>query len=58
MKTIIILFGTCLTFVPVVLFVASLFKSIKEKTRFSYHLDKVRDKKGTIGVVPAPSGCI
>lgn len=49
----VVIFGMCLTFVPVVLFVNYLLRHVKYKQEFDYHIDKVRDKKGLFGVVIA-----
>ena len=47
---IIVLFGMCLTFMPVIMFVHYLWTHAREKKPFDYHLDNVRDKKGNFGV--------
>ena len=49
----IVIVGLCISFVPVIIFVHYLFTHIKRKTRFDYHLELVKDKKGTFGVVMA-----
>ncbi len=49
----IVIVGLCISFVPVIIFVHYLFTHIKKKTRFDYHLELVKDKKGTFGVVIA-----
>ena len=49
----IVIVGMCIAVIPVIIFVNYLFAHIKRKTRFDYHLELVRDKKGTFGVVIA-----
>lgn len=50
MEMIVTLFGMCLTFVPVIVFVRYLLNSVTEKREFNYHLDLVNDKKGKKGI--------
>ncbi len=50
---IVVILGMCLTFVPVVLFVNYLFTHVSKKTKFDYHLELVKDKKGKVGVFVA-----
>lgn len=50
-EAIITIFGICITFIPVIFFVHYLFTHIKKKTRFDYHIELVKDKKGTMGVL-------
>ncbi len=52
-EALITIIGICITFIPVVFFVHYLFKKVKTKTRFDYHKELVRDKKGTFGIVIA-----
>ena len=49
-EALITIVGIIITFIPVIFFVNYLFKRVKRKTRFDYHLELVRDKKGKIGV--------
>lgn len=49
----IVLVGLCITFIPIIMYVKYLFSHIKQKTRFDYHLELVRDKKGQLGVCVA-----
>ena len=49
-EALITIIGIIITFIPVIFFVNYLFKRVKRKTRFDYHLELVRDKKGKIGV--------
>lgn len=53
METIIVLFGMCLTFTPIVIFVWYLLTSMRSKKAFAYHLEKVKDKKNNLGVIIA-----
>lgn len=46
----IVLIGLCIAFIPVIMYVKYLFNHIKQKTRFDYHLELVKDKKGNLGV--------
>ncbi len=50
---IVVILGMCLTFVPVVLFVNYLFTHVSKKTKFDYHLELVKDKKGKVGIFVA-----
>ena len=52
-EALITIIGICITFIPVIFFVHYLFTHVKKKTRFDYHLELVKDKKGTFGVVIA-----
>lgn len=45
--------GLCITFLPVIIYVNYLLVHVSKKTRFDYHLELVRDKRGTFGVVIA-----
>lgn len=47
---IITILGLCLTFLPVLLYFNYLLTHVSKKTRFDYHLELVRDKKGHLGV--------
>ena len=49
----IVVVGLCIAVIPLIIFVHYLFTHIKRKTRFDYHLELVKDKKGTFGVVMA-----
>ena len=46
----IIILGLCLTFAPVFMYFNYLLTHVSKKTNFDYHLDIVRDKKGSFGV--------
>ena len=52
-EALITIFGICITFIPVVFFVHYLFKKVKTKTRFDYHLELVGDRKGKFGIIIA-----
>lgn len=52
-EALITIIGICITFIPVVFFVHYLFTRVKKKTRFDYHLELVKDKKGSLGVFVA-----
>ena len=52
-EALIVIFGLCIIFLPIGIFVSFLFKRVKNKTRFDYHLELVKDRKGTFGVVIA-----
>ncbi len=47
---IIVLVGLCITFVPIIIYFKYLLTHIKNKTRFDYHIELVKDKKGKLGV--------
>lgn len=49
----IVIVGLCISVIPLVIFVHYLFAHIKRKTRFDYHLELVKDKKGTFGILIA-----
>ncbi len=49
-EALITIVGIVITFIPVVFFVNYLFARVKRKTRFDYHLELVKDKKGKMGV--------
>lgn len=49
-EIIITLLGMCLTFSPPLMYFYYLLVHVKKKTNFDYHLDEVRDKKGSLGV--------
>ena len=48
-EALITIFGICITFIPVVFFVHYLFTHVKKKTRFDYHIELVKDRKGMFG---------
>lgn len=50
---IIVILGLCITFLPVVVYFMYLINHVNKKTRFDYHLELVKDKKGRFGVVVA-----
>ena len=52
-EPIIVILGMVLVFVPIVIFVYYLMSHIKRKMHFDYHLELVREKKGTFGVIIA-----
>lgn len=52
-EALIIILGICITFIPIIFFVHYLFTHVKKKTRFDYHIELVRDKKGWFGVFVA-----
>lgn len=49
-EALITLVGICITFIPVIFFVHYLFTHVKKKTKFDYHIELVRDKKGVFGI--------
>ena len=49
----IVIVGLCISVVPLLIFLHYLFTHIKKKTRFDYHLELVKDKKGMFGIVIA-----
>lgn len=53
METIIVILGLCITFIPVIIFINYLLNKVNKKTRFDYHLELVKDKKGNIGIIIA-----
>ena len=54
-EAIITILGLCITFLPVLIFCNYLLTHVSKKTRFDYHLELVRDKKGLLGVIIAYS---
>ena len=52
-EALITIFGICITFIPVIFFVHYLFTHVKKKTRFDYHKELVKDRKGSFGVIIA-----
>ena len=50
---IVTLVGLCLTFLPALIYFNYLLNHVNKKTRFDYHLELIKDKKGTFGVVIA-----
>ncbi len=42
--------GLCFTFLPVLIYVNYLLTHVSKKTRFDYHLELVKDKKGRFGI--------
>ena len=53
MEGIIVILGLCITFVPAIIFAHYIFTKVSKKTKFDTHLEIVKDKKGTFGVVIA-----
>ncbi len=53
MELIVRVFGICIAFVPFVYLASYIIKRAKEEQKFDLHLNRVRDKKGTIGVIIA-----
>ena len=49
-EAIITILGLCLTFLPVLIYFNYLLSHVSKKTRFDYHLELVKDKKGMLGV--------
>lgn len=47
--------GICLIFVPIIIYFKYLMGHVKDKTKFDYHLELVKDKKGKFGIVIAYS---
>lgn len=52
-EAIVTILGLCLTFLPVLLYFNYLLTHVSKKTRFDYHLELVRDKKGMFGTIIA-----
>ena len=52
-EALITIIGIVITFIPVAFFVHYLFKKVRTKTRFDYHKELVKDKKGNLGIVVA-----
>ena len=50
LEIIITLLGLCLTFSTPLMYFHYLLVHVKKKTAFDYHIDLVRDKKGSIGI--------
>lgn len=53
MEGFIVILGLCITFVPAIIFANYIFTKVNKKTRFDTHLEIVKDKKGTLGVIIA-----
>lgn len=53
MEGFVVIIGLCVTFFPVVLFAKYMFDKVSKETKFDKHLEIVKDKKGTLGVVIA-----
>ena len=53
MEGFVVILGLCVTFVPVIIFAHYIFTKVSKKTKFDAHLEIVKDKKGTLGVVIA-----
>lgn len=49
-EMVIVVIGLCITFVPILMYFKYLMTHVSKKTRFDYHLELVRDKKGNKGV--------
>lgn len=47
---IITLLGLCITICPAIIYFKYLLTHVSKKTRFDYHIELVRDKKGKFGV--------
>lgn len=50
---IIIIVGLCITFFPVIMYFNYLLTHVNRKTKFDYHLELVKDKKGVFGIIIA-----
>ena len=53
MEGIVVIIGLCVTFIPAIIFAHYVFTKVSRKTKFDTHLELVKDKKGTFGVVIA-----
>jgi ABC-type Mn2+/Zn2+ transport system permease subunit len=53
MEGIVVILGLCVTFIPAIIFANYIFTKVSKKTKFDTHLEIVKDKKGTLGVVIA-----
>lgn len=53
MEIIVRLIGMCLTFLPVIYFVTYVIKRATEEQKFDLHINRVKDKKGIVGVIIA-----
>lgn len=49
----VVILGLCITFLPFLLYFNYLLTHVNKKTRFDYHLEIIKDKKGKIGIVIA-----
>lgn len=58
MEGFVIVLGMVITIIPVVYYFSYLLRHINAKTKFDYHIDNVKDKKGFKGVVIAYLGQI
>lgn len=53
MEVLVVVLGMIITIVPVIYYFSYLLRHINGKTKFDYHIDIVKDKKGFKGVVIA-----
>lgn len=53
MEGFVIVLGMIITIVPVIYYFSYLLRHVNKKTRFDYHIDKVKEKKGIKGVIVA-----
>jgi len=53
MEGFVVIIGLCVTFIPVILFAKYMFDRVSKETKFDTHLEIVKDKKGTFGVLIA-----
>lgn len=52
-ETIVTLAGLCISFAPALMYFKYLLNHVNSKTRFDYHIQLVKDKKGRFGVIVA-----
>lgn len=52
-EMLIVLSGMCLVFLPALCYVGYLLSSVKGQKKFDYHVEKVKDKHGQVGVMIA-----
>lgn len=53
MELIVRVLGICITFIPIIYFATYIIKRASEEQRFDLHINKVKDKQGTKGVIIA-----
>lgn len=47
---IVTILGLCITFFPIIMYINYILTHVSKKTRFDYHIELVKDKKGQVGV--------
>ncbi len=51
MELIIRILGMCITFIPIIYFANYVISKASEEQKFDLHINRIKDKKGTIGVL-------